>query len=137
MHCILEGAFPLNVCLLCNVSVRSREYSIYIYPHHHTKFKNLISELVFETTNYDLDSLRKYINLHPVSYMSLSSVFLTLYNSSVNVNPKMEWYAALTAFNVFYAFKHIVIMGTWTYNWHVSHECQSALGIYIKLGIKF
>ena len=69
IHCILEGAFRLNACLFCNVSVRSRNI-YYIYPHRHTKFKIIILELIFQATNYDFDRVRKYINLHPVSYKS-------------------------------------------------------------------
>ena len=65
-------------------------FILVLYTHKNSKFKILISELVFETTNYDLDRLRKYINLHPVSNMSLYSAFLTLYISSVNVSPKIE-----------------------------------------------
>ena len=62
-------------CVMCP-SVPANIY--YINPHHHTKFKIIILELIFQTTNYDLDCVRNYIKLHPVSYMSLYSAFLTL-----------------------------------------------------------
>jgi hypothetical protein len=45
-------------CFVMCPSVPGNIY--YIYPHHHTKFKIIILELVFQTTNYDLD--RMYAN---------------------------------------------------------------------------
>jgi hypothetical protein len=65
----------MRACFVMCPSVPGNIY--YIYPHHHTQFKIITLELIFQTTNYDLDRVRKYMNLHPVSYISLYSAFLT------------------------------------------------------------
>jgi hypothetical protein len=58
----------MRACFAMCPSIPGNIY--YIYLHQHTKFKIIILELAFQTTNYDLDHVRKYINLHPVSYKS-------------------------------------------------------------------
>jgi hypothetical protein len=50
----------MSACFVMCPSVPGNIY--YIYPHHHTKFKIIILELIFQTTNYDIDPVRKYIN---------------------------------------------------------------------------
>ena len=96
--------FNFTICVISVCPSRAHNWNKCIctfwYPHHHTKFKIIVLELIFlvATTNYDLYRVHKYINLYPVSYMSLYSAFLTL----VNVSPKIEWHATFTAFNVFF-----------------------------------